>query len=326
MIIAFNADAQDYQTSNVQYLSLLHNPALVALNNEVEASVSYRSQWKKANAAFKTLGASFSSTLQPKRRQGKGYLATGVNLYKQQVNNLASTLSISLSTAYHLKLTKTSTLSMGIQLGYFGKQLNAEDGMWEVQHNGFEYDPSISSGENFNRANTGGFDSGAGMVYTFKKRKVNLLQLGFAMYHLNKTKTSFLQNGRSRLPIRTSVFGSFSIPIGKKGAYIETKVIYQNQNKFSSLIIGAIAKIKLSEKAKTTSSISKLNEFYAGFGVYVRNKDAAIFNVLLQKSNWTAAFSYDLTTSSFKQANYGQGAVEIQLWYTIPSFQRKSHF
>tara|TARA_R110002072_G_scaffold286113_1_gene451094 strand:+ start:14945 stop:15958 length:1014 start_codon:yes stop_codon:yes gene_type:complete len=319
--------SQDYHSSNMQYLTLLHNPALAALKNEVEASVSYRTQWQKNNAPFKTVGASVSSSLQPKRRPGKSYLAMGVNFYEEQVGRQSSNLSLMLSTTYHLKMSKLSTLSVGISIGYYRTQLS-EEGTWEKQHNGQFFDPSLPSGELFINSQRGSFDSGTGLVYSLKSKKqqVNLFQFGTAFSHLNKIKNSSLTNGKSRLPIRSTVFSSFAIPIGKKGSYIEAKAIFQNQNKFNYLTIGAITKIKLLEKAKSTSSISKLNEIYAGIGLYIRNRDALIFNALIQKSNWTISLAYDVTTSNLKRANNSFGALEIQLRFTVPTFKMKSHF
>jgi len=82
-------------------------------------------------------------------------------------------------------------------------------------------------------------------------------------------------------------------------------------------------KLKLMEKALFTSSNSKISSLYLGFGAFIRNQDAVILNLALQKTNWKLGIGYDITISKLKEANNRQGATEIQFWYSIPSFKNK---
>lgn len=312
---------QDLHSSNIQYLSQLYNPALTALQNEMEVSLAYRTQWRKVGAPFNAIQATFGSRLNPYKRTRHGYLAMGFNAYKEQMGYSSSVVSFSVSTTYHLQMSKLATLSLGMNYGYYGAQFGQE-GKWESQHNGLFYDVNLTSGELIENFNQNCFDLGSGLVFSLNnRRKVNLFQVGLSMYHLNKPNFSLYGTGDSRLPIRSVLFSSITIPFGSSGSYFEGKGLYQNQNKFSSLTIGGRVKLKLKEKSLFTSSNSKVNSVYAGLGVYVRNNDAVLFNVSLQKTNWTASLAYDVTISSLKGANNHNGATEIQLWFTIPSFR-----
>lgn len=327
LLLVEGAFGQDFHSSNLQNISLLYNPALAAINNQIEANVNYRSQWSKAGTPFKTFGVSIASSLQPKKTDKKSYLAIGGQLYEQRIGNQSSNLSFSVSPTYHLKFTKHTKLSVGLNLGLYQIKKNIESGTWEQQHNGLFYDPTLPSGENLNRQVINSFDAGFGSVFSIKNKnqKIDVFQLGIAMYHINKPLISNLSNG-TKLPVRTTVFSSIAIPLGRRGSYIESKLLYQNQGEFNSFAIGATAKVKLIEHAKSTSSISKLNELYAGLGIYVRNKDALIINAILQKSTWSVTLAYDMTVSNFKRANQSLGSIELSLYFNIKSFSRKSHY
>lgn len=316
--------AQDLHSSNIQYLSQLYNPAFTGLNNELDASVSYRTQWRKIGSPFNAYSASVGSVLSPYKRNRKGQFAIGGNLYREQTASNSSVTSFAVTPTYHLKLNKNSRLSLGFNVGYIGLSMNEEDGTWESQHNGLHYDKSIWSGEVFQRTTDHSFEIGSGLIYTLKNRDdIKIIQVGGSLFHLNRPTISFTSNGDSELPIREVAFASVSIPFGKYYSYVEMTGLYQNQGNFSSLVYGAMVKLKLFDKAKFTSFNSKHNSLYLGFGTYLRNNDAVILNVSLQKSNWKLGFAYDITTSKLKEANNRQGATEIQFWYSIPSFKNK---
>ena len=314
----------DLHSSNIQYLSQLYNPALTGLNNELDASLTYRTQWRKLGSPFTAYAASFGSILKPFSKHRKGKFALGGNLYKEQMAANASCTSFSVSPTYHLKLTENSSLSLGFNIGYYGVSFNEANGSWESQHNGLYFDENIISGEVFQSATQHAFDLGSGLIYTLKNSwDMKIIQVGGSLFHLNKPNLSFTSAGQSKLPIRKVAFASVSIPFGKSFSYVELKGLYQNQQNFKSLTYGAMIKIKLLEKALFTSSNSKMNSLYLGFGAYIRQNDAFIINLSLQRVNWKLGISYDLTTSKLQEANNKQGATELQFWYTIPSFKDK---
>jgi type IX secretion system PorP/SprF family membrane protein len=316
--------AQDYHSSNLQNISQLYNPALVALKTDMSAAVSYRTQWRAVGSPFTAMSASFASTVEPFHRKSEGHLAVGFNAYREQMSRQGSATSVSMNVAQHISLSKTSSLSLGLNFGVYGTAFNEENGAWESQHNGLFYDENLASGEVFESNQQVNFDVGSGIVYAVRSRNHNLklFQFGLAAFHLNRPDISFMSDGSSKLPIRTVLYSTFAIPIGKRGSHIEGSMLYQNQMKFNSFTLGAMAKIKLVEKAKTTSSTSKVNEVYAGLGMYFRGKDALIFNAQIQKTNWTASLAYDITVSSLK--NNSKGAIEVQLSYTVPTFRKNS--
>ena len=318
--------AQDYHSSNIQNISQLYNPALVALKNDMNANVSYRTQWRAVGSPFAAIGASFASTVEPNHRKNESHLALGFDAYREQMSRQASVTSVSFTAAQHISITKFSSLSVGLNFGLYGTSFDEENGAWESQHNGLFYDENIASGEVFESNQQMNFDVGTGIVYAIQSRDhdIKLFQAGFSAYHLNQADISYSADGSTRLPIRTVLFSSFAVPFGKKGSYIEGSMLYQNQHKFNSFTIGAMAKTLLFEKSKTTSSNSTVQALYLGFGMYVRGKDALIFNAQIQKTNWTASLAYDITVSTLK--NNSKGAMEVQISYIIPKFKKNFRY
>lgn len=316
------AQAQDYHSSNLQNISQLYNPALVSVDHDMAATVSYRNQWRALGAPYSAMGASFESTLQPKHGK-KGHIALGFNAYREQMSRHGEVLSFSLNGVKHLKISKQSSIGVGMNVGLFGASFKAENGMWESQHNGLFYDENIQSGEVFESNQIMTFDVGTGMVYNLKSKsnKLKSFQAGLSAFHLSRPDLSVVSNGTARLPIRMVFHSSFTLPLGKKGSYIEGSILYQNQKKFNSFMIGSMAKIRLSEKATSTSANAKVNALYAGFGMYLRAKDAVIFNAQVQKTNWTFSLAYDLTVSTLR--GNSKGSTEVQLSYTIPSYNKQ---
>jgi len=315
--------AQDYHTSNIQNISQLHNPAVIGLRNDMEAGVSYRTQWRSVGSPFTAIGASFYSTTDPDHRKQDGHLTLGLNAYREQMSRTGSATSVTMNVAQHIALTKRSTLSLGMNFGVYARSINEENGMWESQHNGLFYDQNLASGEVFESTQRVRFDIGSGMVYSFRTRQQKpLVRAGFAAYHLNQPDISYTSSVVSVLPIRSVLFTSFVLPLGKKSPYsLEGTLLYQNQRKFHSFMIGGMVKAKLVEKVKTTSANAKLSSWDAGIGMYIRGKDAFIINAQLERSEWKASLAYDMTFSTLK--NHSKGAVEFQLSYTIPKYVRE---
>ncbi len=319
---------QDINYSNIHLVTQLYNPALAASNFDLEASVNYRSQWKSANSSFASYGATFATTLMPKRRKQQGNLTVGVNFYREEMNNDFSATSALMTTSYHIFLSRNSQLSAGINYGLFNLNLNPDNGEWASQHDGTRYNANIPSGEMISFNQLTKFDAGAGLQYALLNDKItpHSLQIGVAGFHVNQPKFGFVGNSTNRLPMRFVVHGQFAVPLGKKGSYLQGNFSYQQQSTFKTTTIGAIAAVKLKERAKSTSSFSKVDEWYTGIGCAIRTKDAFILNIFVQKSNWNLAFAYDFTTSHLKRTNNSRGAMELVLQYNISSFQQKARY
>lgn len=320
--------AQDLHFSNIQSMNQQVIPEFSALNNDLEATVYYRNQWRTIGSKYGAIGASFASTLQKNHKVNGSHLAGGLNFYQEKMNKDASFTSTRFNLVQHQIISKFSKVSLGINLGFQSLAFDPAQGSWGSQHNGLEYDPTMESGESFARNQKTSLDVGSGIIYTlrYKKSSQQLLQVGFSAQHLNRPNLSFNNDRSGILPIKTVGYSSLNLKLGKRGSIFQTSCLFQKQAKFTSVIVGSFFKIKLSEKAKTTSSFGAINEIFVGIGAYYRSSDAFIASLMFQKSNWNISMAYDFTVSNLQSYNYSKGAVEIQLQYTINSFQPYSRY
>lgn len=328
LIVAPFCVGQDINYSNIQCITQLYNPALTASNNDIETSINYRNQWKTTNSSFVSYGASFATTLMPKRRSEQGNLTMGINFYREEMNSNFNLTSALATTCYHVFFSEKSRLSVGLNYGIYSLGSNSEDGQWASQHDGNRYNPNLPSGENYVTNTLTKFDAGAGIQYSIlaKKISVPLFQVGVAGFHLNQPKLQFLNGSSNQLPIRAVIHGQLALPLGKKGSYIQGNLSHQQQSRFYTTTVGINTAIKLNEAARSTSSVSKIDELYAGIGCATRVNDAFILNLFLQKTRWNIAFAYDFTISRLAQSNHSKGALEFSLQYNIPTLQQRARY
>jgi type IX secretion system PorP/SprF family membrane protein len=140
----------------------------------------------------------------------------------------------------------------------------------------------------------GFFDVSAGIV-GFSKN----FYFGAAFHHLNRPDESMIL-GQSKLPIKITGHLGANIKLGQRGRYSSTtflspNIIYQNQNGFQQLNVGAYLK-------------------YESFtiGAWYRNKDAFILTVGINTDNYRIGYSYDLTVSPLGNGVSG-GSHEVSL-------------
>lgn len=149
----------------------LFNPAFVAINNELEANISYRQQWTNFKDAPVTAGASIQFPTSSR-------VALGFNLYSDKQVLLRNT-NFMATFGYVVPISKNQSLRFALSggVGHNKLDLTAE----ELNTN----DPAIAraAGNNFY------VDGNFGVVYTFAG-----LRLGFALTDLFKSNAFNDQN------------------------------------------------------------------------------------------------------------------------------------
>lgn len=323
LLTAVNCLAQDLHFSNIHSMNQQVFPEFAGLNNDLEATVYYREQWKSIGVKYGAIGASYASTLEPNHKISGSHLSCGFNFYREQMNKDASVSSGRITIVRHQSIAKLSKISFGINCGIQTLAFDPANGSWGSQHNGWNFDPTIGSGEGFVSTRKSALDIGSGIIYSlkYKKSSNHLLQLGFSAQHLNRPNMSFYKDINGFMPVKKVGFASLNLKLGNRGSQFQTILLLQNQGKFSSTTFGGFLKLKLHEKAKTSSSFETIDEVFLGFGAYYRSSDAFVACLILQKTAWNISLAYDFTTSSLNNYNYSRGGVEIQMQFTINKFQ-----
>lgn len=271
--------------SNPVYL----NPALSGSSGCPRVALNYRNQWPQLTGNYVTYAASYDSYFK-NISGGVGLVA----LHDQQGQGTIQTSMIGASYSYYLKVNRKFRLMFGTQAAYYQKYLDWSQltfGDMIDPRRGFIYQTGdVPRGD----GRRGFFDVSAGLV-GFSKN----FYFGAAFHHLNRPDESMIL-GQSKLPVKFTGHVGANIKLGQRGRYSSTtflspNIIYQNQNGFQQLNIGAYLK-------------------YESFtiGAWYRNKDAFILTVGINTDKYRIGYSYDLTVSELGNGVSG-GSHEVSL-------------
>lgn len=320
--VAATGMAQDIHFSQMAYSPLTLNPALTGANGPLQAIVNYRTQWKSVASPYNTFGASFDARLNENRRQKKGIFAMGINFYNDQAGDARiSTTNANIHAAYHLILDDKSKLGAGIYGGFGQRTISPGAGKWGSQFNGNEYDPNLSSGESFLSDRFSYLDVGAGAVYTYKNSERYMtsnnqkdFNIGIAMYHLSKPDYSFLNANDERLYMRFSFFANAVIGIPNSKTSIMPGIYYQRQKTAQELLIGTYFRYMIQEESRITGFNKGA---FLSFGVFYRAMDAFVAKGMLEFSDYSVGFAYDVNVSTLTTVSKTRGGFELFLRYNL---------
>jgi type IX secretion system PorP/SprF family membrane protein len=252
-------------------------------------ALNYRNEWPQLTGNYVTYAAAYDSYFK-NISGGVGLIA----LHDVQGQGTIQTSMIGASYSNYLKVNRKFRLMFGAQAAYYQKYLD-----WSKLTFGDMIDPRrgfIYQTGDVPRGNgrRGFFDVSAGIV-GFSKN----FYFGAAFHHLNRPDESMIL-GQSKLPIKITGHLGANIKLGQRGRYSSTtflspNIIYQNQNGFQQLNIGAYLK-------------------YESFtiGAWYRNKDAFIMTVGINTDKYRIGYSYDLTVSKLGNGVSG-GSHEVSL-------------
>jgi type IX secretion system PorP/SprF family membrane protein len=265
------------------------NPALAGSSGCPRVALNYRNEWPQLTGNYITYAAAYDSYFK-NISGGVGLVA----MHDMQGQGTIQTSMIGASYSYYLKVNRKFRLMFGTQAAYYQKFLD-----WSKLTFGDMIDPRrgfIYQTGDVPRGNgrRGFFDVSAGLV-GFSKN----FYFGAAFHHLNRPDESLIL-GQSRLPIKVTGHIGANIKLGQRGRYSSTtflspNIIYQNQNGFQQLNVGAYLK-------------------YESFtiGAWYRNKDAFILTIGINTDNYRIGYSYDLTVSPLGNGISG-GSHEVSL-------------
>lgn len=291
LLVALSGEllAQDPTFTQFYANPVYMNPALAGSSGCPRVALNYRNEWPQLTGNYVTYAAAYDSYFK-NISGGVGLVA----MHDVQGQGTLQTSMIGASYSYYLKVNRKFRLMFGTQAAYYQKYLD-----WSKLTFGDMIDPRrgfIYQTGDVPRGNgrRGFFDVSAGMV-GFSKN----FYFGAAFHHLNRPDESLIL-GQSRLPIKITGHIGANIKLGQRGRYSSTtflspNIIYQNQNGFQQLNVGAYLK-------------------YESFtiGAWYRNRDAFILTIGINTDKYRIGYSYDLTVSQLGNGVSG-GSHEVSL-------------
>ena len=301
--------AQDFHLSQYTAASQYLNPALTGVYFDRQPSYriysDYRSQWRSLGG--KPFSTYYLAYDMPYKQFGLGgYLISNRN----GMGGL-NTINVMPSASYRVTKSETGPhyLSVGLQMGILYKSFNPNRFTYEKQYSpdaSTVFDPSVSSGENFNKINSLKPDANMGVFYKYKdvERKVHPW-LGFAVYHVTKPNESLTGFAKSKLPMRWVYQVGADYEANEK-IIVTPMILYMGQAKAHELNLGVIMSYQLKEDGM----------YCLIGGLNYRNKDAFIIQAGMKYDRHLFTFSYDINTSYLSAYTNGRGAFELSILLT----------
>jgi type IX secretion system PorP/SprF family membrane protein len=289
LLLATFSKAQDPHFSHFHTNKLYLNPAFAGSEMVPEFSLDYRNQWPALTGTFKTYMFSYNQYIRPIRGGIGAY-----SIYDDAGEGTLTSLLFNIVYAAHIELNNV-VIQPGITGGYRSRHLDTDRLTF-----GDVIDPRYGFGQPSTqrveaRSNQHFFDFGTGILMYTKN-----LYADFSVSHLFEPEESFVRlSAGSALPRRYSYNAGVIFRSSDSSLWaFNPDIIYLKQRDFEEWLIRMTVKYDCIRA-----------------GVGVRKSDAIILYLGTQRGNLSAAYSYDITTSTLGTAT--GGSHEISLIYRI---------
>jgi len=252
----------------------LANPAMAGVNQGLEVSLGYRSQWSKIPGAPEQQALTLA--------YGRNRTGWGVNLYLDRAG-LQRQLRALASYAYHLPISTEQALHFGLSVGISQQRLSLED----VQGR-----PDDLSAQRYNDREAY-LDGDFGIAYTY-----NGFRLEAALPNLDRLLRSNRQNGLVDMATFYAAAGYRFGLTADKNVQMEPKVAYRGVKGFDS-VVDAGAAFWFEDGQLMLS------------GLYHSSKSATFGLGMDLKRKYRVLGTYTTQTSGL--GNYANGSFELGL-------------
>jgi len=321
--------AQDIHFSQFYSTPMFLNPAATGVyNGNHRGIINYKDQWRSVASPYKTFAASYDTRFMYSNVDQFGL---GASFFNDVAGDLKmGTNQFNVMASYQKQLTPEMGFSFGLQGGIAQTKLSGDESLqqWGSQYDGTAYNPNLPTGEvnAINSFTFGDFSVGALWNYGMNENYITAndqfnVQLGIAYHHLNRPRQSFYADKGEKLYSKLVFHGQSEIGLANTNTIIVPQFMYFNQGPAQELNLGSMVKFRLQEASKHTLWIK---EAFASLGGFYRWKDSFILAGGVEFQGYAIGISYDINTSSLKEATNYKGGLEFSIRY-IPPPTSKHH-
>lgn len=319
LALGMYGNAQDMHFSQSEFSPMSLNPALTGTDAPIRAGVKFRNQWPIVGPSYNTTQGFADIRFGEDDTPKQNFLSLGVNLYNDMASgtNMMTNMG-EVHLAYHMGLDENSRVGAGIYLGG-GQRFTGDHGKWESQYDGSSYNYSLASGEDFDKRSFGFMDAGFGLDYRYKSGESSTAEndqkefnAGFAVYHINRPRNSFVASENYRLPIRFSYFVNGNIGLRQKKNTLMPGLYINHQGSSFEIMYGTYYGYIIQEGSKITGF--RKPTMIAG-GLFHRFNDALIVKGLLEIKSIAVGMSYDINLSRLTPYSKSVGGFEVFVMY-----------
>jgi len=306
-----NGKAQDIHFSQYNGSLLNLNPAFTGLfDGDYRVNGIYRSQWQSVPVPYRTVSFAGDMRYKPKQLFSDCF-GIGILFNNDKAGDAFYTNNqfyINLSYIHKLKRDSSLLISIGLNTGLNAANFNYNEMTFDSQFDGYAYNSSLGTGENFQKTKTTFGDLNLGFAAQYSFSQFTRLIYGFSFNHLSNPVISYQGNPTSKLDSKLGNYLSFEMPVTANNKFIwQTEILFSHQGKYNEFVPGTNIKYVFDSNINNTASL----------GFYLRTRDAFIARLGYTFKTTTAGISYDLNTSKFLAATNRRGAFEIFITHII---------
>ncbi len=332
LLMTVSVFSQDIHFSQFYQSPLNLNPALTGVMRANQRFVAnYRNQWASALGAnaYNTYSASYDQKIEVGTYD---YFGIGGSLWGDVAGatRFGSTSGrISASFSYYLNggFKSAHYLTVGTDVGIVQRRVRTGDLRWPSQHTNGVFDPNAGASEIINENNFIYPDLSVGLMWFSIFDERNSFYAGVAAAHVNEPNISFFNDTPNPTNSSRNLYRRYTFHAG--GEYGLTETI--------GLLPGIVVMLQGPHReynAGTSFRFELGNDNGEAFqvGVWTRlgtqvggglHSDAVIFSTKFDTSRYGLGFSYDFTTSDFRQAGTANGSFEFSVTYLINRDDRR---
>jgi type IX secretion system PorP/SprF family membrane protein len=309
---------QDIHFSQFFETPLWRNPSLAGLfQGDFRAQAVFRTQWGSVTVPYRT--GSFNAEFKKPIGGANDFITIGGQFMSDVAGSTNfKTTHILPAVNYHKSLSenKNTYLNLGFMGGFVQRSIDRTKITTNSQFDGTGYNPTLDINEsqaNFNRT-YGNASVGLSFNSNIGESEYDNYFFGVAYHHFNRPGNSFYRD--PSIELNPKWVYSFGLRFGiTPQAYLTVQADHSKQGAYSETLAGGLVGFALNGYDFTESGQN------LHLGAFMRWKDAIIPVVKLDFRPFSAAFSYDINTSSLRTASQGRGGFELSLSY-IAFFDR----
>lgn len=308
-VSALRSYCQDIHFSQFNASLLNLSPGYTGMfSGDYRIGAVYRSQWTSVPVSYSTFGLNGERRLKPRWLE-KDMIGVGLMLNNDRAGDArygTTQLYASGSYIYLGKPDSSLIITLGANAGWCRVGFDYSKMTFDNQYDGYAYNKTISSGEQFGWTSINFFDMSLGSVVQYIHNDKHRFTYGIGFQHLTSPIISYQDNNLSRLDFKLTNCLSYSTPIKEKTDII-AEVLYTKQGKNYEFIPHMSLKYYFSREE---------NKAILG-GLCLRARDALVFRLGYTNKTLQSGISYDINVSRFNRATNLRGGFEIFVNYII---------
>ncbi len=313
-LITVNSFSQDIHYSQFYNSPLNLNPANTGMfDGDFRFVANQRTQWRSVTVPFSTFSFS-ADAFEPLEKKK---LSVGM-MFNHDIagDSHFKTTQFNFTGTYYINPGGDSTqkINLGVLAGITNRNLDYTALTFDNQFDGTIYNPTLGTGENFQRDSRLYFNLQLGATYFKQLAYRKYILGGIAFANISKPRQSFYDVNNIQLDRRFNIHASGNFPLNET-MELAPSMLLQFQGTYQEIIIGGNFRYILTNERGAFRAVLA--------GVYYRGKDAAYLKVGLDYDNWIAGVSYDFNVSDLHIASNYRGSLEFSLIYILKHFNPK---